>query len=117
MTNTQKAAANVVEILTKNLAKINDQLDRYNNVLLGTPYVIEVCPDLYLVAEGTGYRGGSILGRTPQYTAERAADVIAYLRKNCPEWANARAVHIRHALLEQGQKTCDTIKKIEALAA
>lgn len=115
MTNTQKAATDVVEILTNNLAKINDELQRYKDVLLGTPYVIEVSPDLYLVADGTGYRAGSIIGRTPQYTPERAADVVAYLRKTCPDWGMARAVHIRHALLEEGRKTAEMIKKFEAL--
>lgn len=116
MNDKQQAAKQIIATLSNALCEIDEQLNSYTSVLLGTPWVIEVCPSMYLVADGEGYRGGFVTGKTVMYSRERLDDVLETVRKSAPNvWGNARAVHIKDALAEERKKTCDLINKIEAL--
>lgn len=81
------------------IADIEQRLQRHASVINGTPWVIECAPGFYLVADGDGYRGGSITDGVACYSLERVTVAAHHIRKEHGSvFGNARHVHIVDAL-------------------
>ena len=119
MTTNEQIAAEMISKLNAHLSEMTDQLDGLKGVMLGSPYVIEVCGGFYLVAADNGkYQGGAITGRVVMYSPEKTQAVVERLRQQAPTvWGDARAVHIKDALMNEIKSIRRTISYIANLSA
>lgn len=110
--------ADISSSITKQIAEIDERLERHRNVITGTPNVIQLSPGLYLVADGDRYRGGSITGRVVCYSPERSSAAAAHVRKeSAGVFDNARVMGIVEALKTERAALVEIRERLDALAA
>lgn len=110
--------ADISTSITKQIAQIDERLERHRNVINGTPYVIQLSPGLYLVADGERYRGGSINGRVVCYSRERSSVAAAHVRKeSAGVFDDARVMHIVDALETERAALVEMRERLDAIAA
>lgn len=110
--------ADITSSITEAIAEIDERLERHRKVINGTPYVIQLSPGLYLVADGEGYRGGSITGRVVCYSPERSSVAAAHVRKeSAGVFDGACVMHIVDALKTERAALVEIRERFDALAA
>ena len=90
----------MIDNIKRQIADIEYAIKISEGTITGTPFVVELCHGLYLVADGEeGYRGGPITGCVPCYSPERIDAAVAHIVENHGHvFPHARKVYRRDAL-------------------
>lgn len=116
--NTTHTITHTETLLRTELRAIEGKLGLYDSMLIGTPFVVELFPGLYLVPEGTPdapvYSARGIVDGVMMYSAEGAARAVAACVQAYPhEFAECRAVHVVDALRTERESLRDLLRRIE----
>ncbi len=105
----------IIDTVKKQIAGIEYALEMNAGVITGTPWIIELSTSLYLVADGEGYRAGSVVGCVACYSADRIDAAVAHILKEHGEvFPKARKVVRVEALRSELASHRELLARLQA---
>jgi hypothetical protein len=116
--NTANQYQQIIDSCSRQVAELEERIERKRNIITGTPWIIECSPGLYLVADGEQFRGGRVTGRVVCYTPDSIDAAVQHVRDASDGvFPNARKISHREALELELASMRDIIDRVQAVCA
>jgi len=107
----------VIDAIKNLIEGIEYAISMTEGVIDGTPWIVECCEGLYLVAESDGFVGGSVTGAVVCYAPDQIDQVVEHVRDNSRGiFDNARKVLRRDALRSELARHVEILNRLNAKA-